>query len=87
GIIALSEYSNLNDDAEHTYALYSRNFDKSLPTYEFSGQKLELWRYDPRLLCENSGSVDKLSLYLSLKDEHDPRVKGELSKMLEEFQW
>lgn len=87
GISALSEYSNLNDDAEQIYALHSRDFDKSLPTYEFSGQKLELWRYDPRLLCENSGSVDKLSLYLSLKDEHDPRVKGELSKMMEEFQW
>ena len=87
GISALAEISELNDDTEQTYALYSRDFDKSLPTFEFSGQKLELWRYDPRLLCESIGSVDKLSLYLSLKDEHDPRIKGELSKIMEEFQW
>ena len=87
GISALAEISELSDDTEQTYALYSRDFDKSLPTFEFSGQKLELWRYDPRLLCESIGSVDKLSLYLSLKDEHDPRIKGELSKIMEEFQW
>ena len=87
GISALAEYSNLNDDTEQTYALYSRDFDKTLPTFEYSGQKLELWRYDPRLLCGNGRSIDKLSLYLSLKEEHDPRVKGELSKMMEEFQW
>ncbi len=41
----------------------------------------------PSLLCESSGSIDKLSLYLSLKKEHDPCVKCELSKMMEEFQW
>ena len=87
GISALSEYSNLNDDAERTYALYSRDFDKSLPTFEFSGQKLELWRYDPRLLCGENTTIDKLSLYLSLRKEHDPRVKGELSRIMEEFQW
>ena len=87
GISALAEYGNLNDDTEQTTALYSRDFDKSIPTFEYSGRHLELWRYNPRLLCGDDSTVDKLSLYLSLKEEKDPRVKGELSRMMEEFQW
>ena len=87
GISALAEYSNLNDDPEQTTALYSRDFDKSIPTFEYSGHHLELWRYNPRMLCGEDSAVDKLSLYLSLKEDESPRVKGELSRMMEEFQW
>ena len=87
GISALAEYGNLNDDPEQTTALYSRDFDKSIPTFEYSGHHLELWRYNPRLLCGKDSVVDKLSLYLSLKEDEDPRVKDELSRMMEEFQW
>jgi hypothetical protein len=87
GINALSEYSNLNNDEVQTVAMYSRDFDKTIPTFEYSGYHLELWRYNPRLLCGDGQSVDKLSLYLSLKDNKDPRVRGELARMMEEFQW
>jgi len=44
---------------------------------------VELWRYDPTLLSE-SGTVDPLSLYLSLDDKLDDRLaieKDELLKM------
>ena len=87
GINALSEYSNLNNDEVQTVAMYSRDFDKTIPTFDYSGYHLELWRYNPRLLCGDGQSVDKLSLYLSLKDNKDPRVRGELARMMEEFQW
>ena len=87
GIHALSEYSNLNNDEVQTVAMYSRDFDKSIPAFEYSGYHLELWRYNPRLLCGDGQAVDKLSLYLSLKDNKDPRVRGELTRMMEEFQW
>ena len=87
GISALSKYSNLNNDEVQTVAMYSRDFDKSIPTFEYSGYHLELWRYNPRLLCGDGQAVDKLSLYLSLKDNKDPRVRGELTRMMEEFQW
>ena len=87
GINALSKYSNLNNDEVQTVAMYSRDFDKTIPTFEYSGYHLELWRYNPRLLCGDGQSVDKLSLYLSLKDNKDPRVRGELARMMEEFQW
>ena len=45
------------------------------------------WRYDPKLLTRGGATVDKLSLYLSLKNHPDPRVQGELNPMLEDFQW
>ena len=50
GFSALAEFSCLNSEEEQTFAVYSRDFDKSLPTFEFSGQNLELWRYDPKAI-------------------------------------
>jgi len=88
GISALSEYSLLEDDAEPTYAVYGRGvkFNKN-ELLEFSGVHLELWKYDPRLLSIDGKTVDKLSLYLSLRNEPDPRVAGELQNMMESFEW
>lgn len=87
GISALAEFSNLNDDREQTRAIYSRDFDKHSEILEYSGEYLELWRYNPRLLCKNGKAVDELSLYLSLRDHQEPRVKGELERMMENFPW
>ena len=35
----------------------------------------------------NTGTVDKLSLYLSLKDNDDERVQIELDNLLNDIQW
>jgi len=35
----------------------------------------------------NSKVVDKLSLYLSMKDDPDPRIEKELEIMIEEMKW
>jgi hypothetical protein len=35
-------------------------------------------------LIRKTGIVDKLSLYLALKDDLDPRVQSELSNMMED---
>ncbi len=48
--------------------------------------KLQLWRYSPSLFGEND-STDKLSLFLSLRSDHDERVKMALEDMLKEFVW
>jgi DNA-binding MarR family transcriptional regulator len=48
--------------------------------------ELEIWKYDPRLLSE-SGWVDPLSLYLSLRDEKDERIEAALEELLEGFEW
>lgn len=88
GISALSEYSNLNDDPDRTFAVYGRHFvDKEENCLEFQGTYVELWKYDPKLLAGDNGCVDKLSLYLSLKDNPDPRVNGELNDMMEAIEW
>jgi len=88
GISALSEYSNLNDNPDRTFAVYGRDFsDEAKNSLEFHGSYVELWKYDPKLLAGDNGCVDKLSLYLSLKDDPDPRVSGELNDMMEAVEW
>ena len=88
GISALSEYSMLGDDADPTYAIYGRGMKlNKAEIREFSGPHLELWKYDPRMLSRDGKTVDKLSLYLSLKDDPDPRVAGELQNMMEALEW
>ena len=83
GISALAEYTNLNDDVVKTRAVYYKDIDiKSIEVFEFEGEFLELWKYRP--LIRKTGIVDKLSLYLALKDDLDPRVQSELSNMMED---
>jgi hypothetical protein len=48
---------------------------------------LERWRYSPALLSPDGRMVDRLSLYLSLRDNPDERVHGALEEMLEGVQW
>ena len=85
GISALSEYSNLNDDPIKTFAVYGKDFDiKSAGILEYDGSFLELWKYRPII---RDGVVDKLSLYLALKDDPDPRVQSELADMMEAIEW
>ncbi|MDE6272254.1 MAG: hypothetical protein K2M31_04530 [Muribaculaceae bacterium] len=47
---------------------------------------IEVWKYDPALLAKN-GVIDKLSLYLMLKDYDDERVQIELDNMMNEIEW
>jgi hypothetical protein len=53
---------------------------------EYGTNVVEVWRYDPRLLSKTE-TVDKLSLYLSLKDNEDERVQIELENLMNEIQW
>jgi hypothetical protein len=48
--------------------------------------EVEVWKYNPALLSE-SGVVDRLSLYLLLKDYDDERVQIELEHMIHEIKW
>ena len=48
--------------------------------------RLELWRYRPEIFAKN-GKVDPISLYCSLKEDHDERIEGELENMMEEIKW
>lgn len=47
---------------------------------------IEIWKYDPAILS-STDVVDRLSLYLILKDYEDDRVQIELENMMNEIVW
>ena len=53
---------------------------------EYGETTIEVWRYDPRLLSD-TGTVDILSLYLSLRDTAEERVREELATMMSTLAW
>ena len=84
GISALAEYSFLAEDNQKTVAVY----DMDCKDIQFEGMndfdgpvEVEVWKYPHvALSCD---VVDKLSLYLSLDADQDPRVEKENNNMLE----
>ena len=44
-------------------------------------QRIEIWQYPPLV---NSAYIDKWSLYLTLKNDNDPRVDKEIEIMMDE---
>ena len=92
GLTALSRYTDLTDDNLPTAALDERLFKKlanELNRCDDPAEahaRLECWAYDPRITAEGE-TVDKLSLYLSLKTSHDERVQGALESLMEGFKW
>ena len=70
------------------------------PSRDEAVAMVELWSYSPELLSladnlpgvhdselERNQLVDKLSLFLSLKDNPDERVQGELKTLMERVSW
>lgn len=94
GLTALAHYSMLAAPPYTTYAL-SREDWKALrqrhkiiqvPAQDPDASEIEVWWYPPALFAEH-GIVDPLSLYLSLKDDHDERTEAALEEMMEKFRW
>ncbi|MDP4228560.1 MAG: hypothetical protein Q8910_19655, partial [Bacteroidota bacterium] len=87
-INALSHYTMLNDESKQYYAIYKKDI-KSISDQTnnyFGSNHIEVWRYDPKVFS-NDNYVDKLSLYLLLKDDEDERVQGALEQMINEMKW
>jgi hypothetical protein len=53
---------------------------------EPNGMVVEIWSYNPALFA-GDGWVDRLSLYLSLRDTRDERVQTALEQMMKEVPW
>lgn len=53
---------------------------------EYGETKVEVWKYNPALLAKGD-CVDRLSLYLSLKDSDDERVQMECDTLLNDMEW
>ena len=90
GTYALSYLTFLAESDENSsYVISQRQFNKlSLPLSQhvLEGKVLEIWRYSPFVsefwndFKENQDRqfVDPISLYLTLKDDDDPRVEEEI---------
>ena len=58
------------------------------PATAFDDDRVEVqtWTYDPNILAE-SGVIDRLSLYLSVRGNSDERVAQAAEELLETFEW
>ena len=93
GTYALSYLTFLAESDENSsYVISQRQFNKlSLPLSQhvLEGKLLEIWRYSPFVsefwndFKENQDRqfVDPISLYLTLKDDDDPRVEEEIEAL------
>lgn len=94
GISALSRISSLADDRTPTFALKQHALREGLKKGLIHGCAdpheadvlLEAWSYDCALISEDE-AVDRLSLYLSLRQNPDERVQSALTDMMEGFPW
>ncbi len=93
GETALSNNSLLARPIVVSYAIYKGNeqiksFKEVDPIWQQSNSlcRMELWKYDPALFARK-GEVDPVSLVMSLLDNEDERVQGELQRYLEEYKW
>lgn len=86
GIEALSHYSMLTGEDNPTRVFTideSKDLKNELSKFE-DIQRVEIWKYPP---VEEEGYVDRLSLYLTLRDDTDPRVQKELETTINEMPW
>ncbi|ERL20541.1 transcriptional regulator, MarR family [Oribacterium sp. oral taxon 078 str. F0263] len=85
GYLALSECSMLSAPRTNVYAVNNlpAEYMEEMTDADQDTQ-IEQWIYDP-CLFEKNGSVDPISLYLSLRDDPDERVQEALDTMMSDF--
>ena len=94
GLTALAHYSMLAPPPHATFALSREDWQAfrkrhkiiEVPAQDPDASEIEVWWYPPALFAEQS-TVDRLSLYLSLKADQDERTETALQEMMEKFKW
>jgi DNA-binding MarR family transcriptional regulator len=94
GISALSIKTMINPPVNPVYAigfedlkyLENNNKIKVIPHHNDDSIEIEVFKYNPRLFAQK-GLIDDLTLYLSLKDTTDERIKIALDEIMEDFKW
>lgn len=95
GINALAHYTTLVSDKEQMIMMSPAELRHLKKTGLLRGENeydgdtiIEAWKY-PNVtpIGESRTYVDKLSLALSLKNNEDPRVEGEVERMINEMRW
>ena len=95
GINALAHYTWLNPDSERMIMMsvkQLREFKSSgalVRPNEFDGNIIiEAWKYPPVTAIGTKAEwVDRLSLAISLSEDEDPRVEGEVERLINEIEW
>jgi len=94
GLTALAHYTMLAEPDKTVFALGTKKWRMKkqqyeahiVPAQEREACEIEIWSYDPSLFAQN-GLADRLSLYLSLKDNQDERVEAAVRQMMEGLRW
>lgn len=88
GESAMGEYTMLAEPTTQVVALskYLTKQNQKKLNKQYGEKKVEIWSYNPALLA-NGDTVDRLSLYLSLKDNPDERVQMECDTLIREIVW
>ncbi|MDR1879444.1 MAG: hypothetical protein LBQ78_00740 [Tannerellaceae bacterium] len=90
GVNALSHYSHLNPERYGSVAIWDK-FAQTIHIQhnELEGNyQIEVWRYPTTIPYQSERKlVDKLSLYLSMKNNPDPRIEKELEILIAEMKW
>lgn len=95
GINALSYYTHLNADPEKMVMMSIKQMQALntsgalLNANEWDGDVvIETWKYPPVTAGGwNAEYVDKLSLAISLREDDDPRVEGEVEYLINKIEW
>jgi len=94
GLSALARYSTLAESGNMVWAISSaegRSWTQKYPAGKLTAKDLhsheiEVWSYHPKLFAD-AGVVDRLSLFLSLREDTDERVEAALEQMMKEMPW
>ena len=88
GEVAAEHYTMMASPIRTSYAISKQevNTHKPLLDKKFGENEVEVWRYNPSLTSQGE-FVDKLSLYLSLRNTDDERLQMELEEMINSIQW
>jgi hypothetical protein len=92
---ALANYGMLSTPKMPAYAIGKNAFrilskQNNSPVYDklHGNYKIEVWHYDPMILVsKNQKIADRLSVYLSLKDDEDERLQFALKQMINDIKW
>ena len=95
GINALAHYTWLNPDPEKIIMMSVKQLREYtaagalIRPNQYDGNILiEAWKYPPVFKNgEKTEWVDKLSLAVSLREDSDPRVEGEVERLINDIEW
>lgn len=88
GETAMGHYTMLAEPATPVVAISkaTAKTNEALLNKQHGDYRIEIWKYNPAILSKGE-QVDRLSLYLSLKDSDDERVQKECDTLIDEMKW